>query len=48
MSESCTILVVDDHALMREMLGERLATEPDLEVIGTVENAQSEGRPEQR
>jgi len=39
MSESCTILVVDDHALMREMLGERLATEPDLEVIGTVENA---------
>lgn len=39
MSEPCTVLIVDDHALMREMLSEQLAEEPGLEVIGTVENA---------
>ena len=39
MSEPCTVLLVDDHALMREMLSERLAGKSDLEVIGATENA---------
>lgn len=32
------ILVVDDHALVREMLEERLAQEPDLQVVGTAKD----------
>jgi len=32
------ILVVDDHALVREMLKERLSQEPDLEVVGTAKD----------
>jgi DNA-binding NarL/FixJ family response regulator len=39
MSETCSILIVDDHTLMREMLSERVASIPDLEVVGTAENA---------
>jgi DNA-binding NarL/FixJ family response regulator len=39
MSKRCNVLLVDDHALMREMLSERLANEPDLDVIGAAENA---------
>ncbi len=34
------VLVVDDHALMRDMLRERLNQEPDLEVIGAASNAE--------
>lgn len=33
------ILIVDDHALVREMLSQRLAQEPDLEVVGTAQDA---------
>lgn len=32
---SCRILVVDDHAIMRDGLSALLSEEPDLEVIGT-------------
>lgn len=33
------ILIVDDHALVRDMLSERLAQEPDLEVVGVAQDA---------
>jgi DNA-binding NarL/FixJ family response regulator len=33
------ILIVDDHALVRDMLSQRLAQEPDLEVVGTAQHA---------
>jgi DNA-binding NarL/FixJ family response regulator len=33
------VLLVDDHALVSEALGERLNAEPDLEVVGTAANA---------
>ena len=33
------ILLVDDHTLMREVLGERLSAEPDFEILGSVSNA---------
>ncbi len=33
------ILIVDDHALVRDMLSQRLAQEPDLEVVGTARDA---------
>lgn len=39
MTATVRLLVVDDHALMREMLGERLARESGLEVIGAVGDA---------
>jgi DNA-binding NarL/FixJ family response regulator len=37
--ERSRILIVDDHALVRDMLSQRLALETDLEVVGTAENA---------
>src|ERR1700753_3915422 len=33
------LLVVDDHAMFREGLGEVLAKEPDMTVVGTCESA---------
>jgi len=33
------LLIIDDQALVREMLSWRLAQEPDLEVLGTAEDA---------
>lgn len=39
MSNPITVLLVDDHALMRDMLANRLSDEPDLQVVGTVESA---------
>ncbi len=33
------ILIVDDHALVRDMLSQRLVQEPDLEVVGTAQDA---------
>ena len=33
------ILIVDDHALVRDMLSQRLAQEPDLEVVGLAQDA---------
>ncbi|SDX13854.1 response regulator [Thiocapsa roseopersicina] len=34
-----TLLIADDHDLLRDMLARRLAEEPDLQVIGTVADA---------
>ena len=34
-----SLLLVDDHALMRQMLEEKLAAESDIVVLGAVENA---------
>ncbi len=34
-----SLLLVDDHALVREMLSERLSAEPDMVVVGTAANA---------
>ncbi len=39
MSNSISILLVDDHALVRTMLEDRLADERDLQIVGTAENA---------
>ncbi len=39
MSHQTSLLLVDDHALVRETLGDRLNGEPDFLVVGTVENA---------
>jgi DNA-binding NarL/FixJ family response regulator len=39
MTRSIRILIVDDHALVRESLASRLSAEPDLEVVGTAPNA---------
>lgn len=39
MSGRISLLLVDDHALMRQMLADRLESEPDMVVVGTVENA---------
>lgn len=33
------VMVVDDHALVRDVLADRLATEPDIEVVATAEDA---------
>lgn len=33
------VLLADDHALMREMLVEKLSKEADMEVVGSVDNA---------
>lgn len=35
-----SLLLADDHALVRDVLGERLTQEPDLVVLGTVRDAQ--------
>lgn len=39
MNDTTTLLLADDHTLVREMLQERLAREPDMQVVGTVDNA---------
>lgn len=39
MNKPISLLLVDDHALVRTMLADRLAREPDMQVIATVENA---------
>lgn len=39
MKKPISVLLVDDHALVRKMLGDRLADEPDMQVLGTIENA---------
>lgn len=40
MKPSISVLLVDDHAILREMLDARLACEPDITVAGTVSNAE--------
>jgi DNA-binding NarL/FixJ family response regulator len=40
MSRSIRILIVDDHTLLRESLAVRLRSEPDLDVVDTVADAQ--------
>lgn len=40
MSDAITILLVDDHALFRESLGQLLEAEQDFKVIGTVGDAE--------
>jgi len=39
MSKTITILLADDHSLMRESLRTRLEREPDLQVVATAANA---------
>jgi DNA-binding NarL/FixJ family response regulator len=39
-SDPITLVVADDHVLLREMLAQRLQTEPDLRVLASVGNAQ--------
>ncbi len=39
MNRPISLLLVDDHALVREMLGDLLEREPGLSVVGTVSNA---------
>ena len=40
MSQSpATLLIADDHELLRDMLARRLGEEPDLQVVGAVEDA---------
>ena len=39
MSRRISLLLVDDHTLLRKMLGDRLENEPDMAVVGTVGNA---------
>ena len=39
MTETTRVLLVDDHTLMREVLGDRLAAEPDMQVVGSASNA---------
>ena len=41
MNRTIRILIVDDHALVRESLAGLLRLQPDFEVIGTVADAQS-------
>jgi DNA-binding NarL/FixJ family response regulator len=40
MSRSIRILIVDDHTLLRESLAVRLRSEPDLDVVDTVADAE--------
>ncbi|RKY21605.1 MAG: DNA-binding response regulator [Planctomycetota bacterium] len=40
MSDVIGVLLVDDHALLRESLADRLATEPGLKVLGTASGAE--------
>jgi DNA-binding NarL/FixJ family response regulator len=39
MGKRIRILLVDDHALLRESLGQLLGSEPDLEIVATASNA---------
>lgn len=39
MTKSITVLLADDHELVREMLAERLGNEPDVEVVASVADA---------
>lgn len=39
MTKPISILLVDDHTLVRELLEDRLAGEPGMRVVGTVDNA---------
>ncbi len=39
MSETVSIVLADDHSMMRVMLEDRLGMEPDLSVVASVENA---------
>ncbi len=41
MNKLTSVLLVDDHVLVLKMLVDRLACEPDIEVVGTVEDARS-------
>jgi len=41
MSSRSRIVLADDHAILREMLAEHLAREPDLEVIAAVPSAEA-------
>ncbi len=40
MSQPLSILLVDDHVMVRQMLENRLANEPDLQVVGAVGSAE--------
>jgi DNA-binding NarL/FixJ family response regulator len=40
MTDSIAVLLVDDHALVRESLRDRLESEPDLSVVGTASRAE--------
>jgi two-component system response regulator NreC len=40
MNPTIKTLLVDDHALVREAIGEQLRREPDIEVVGSAENAE--------
>ena len=40
MKSPIPILVVDDHAMVRSMLQDRLESEPDVEVVGSASNAE--------
>ena len=39
MKDAITVLIVDDHALLRETLRDRLHSEEDIDVVGTAGNA---------
>ncbi|MCB9899302.1 MAG: response regulator transcription factor [Planctomycetes bacterium] len=39
MTRTIRIVMVDDHALLRETLRDRLASEPDIDVVGTAQSA---------
>jgi DNA-binding NarL/FixJ family response regulator len=39
MTEHIRVMVVDDHALVRDVLAERLAAQPDIEVVATASDA---------
>jgi DNA-binding NarL/FixJ family response regulator len=39
MTQPITVLLADDHALVREMLAERLESEPDIQVLASVADA---------
>lgn len=41
MSATISVLLVDDHALLRETLRDRLDAEPDLKVVGTAGSAEA-------
>jgi DNA-binding NarL/FixJ family response regulator len=40
MNPPIKVLLVDDHALVREAIGEKLQREPDIVVVGSAENAE--------
>lgn len=40
MNEPITLVIADDHALLREMLVQRFEAEPDLQVLASVGNAE--------